>query len=209
VASNVSPIEQVEQAEKLVQAKLPRPVSVPDWSPMTIGRLAVLKPVEYAFVHWRAAGYSAAESYRRAAGLSDDETHHAAVYAHRMGERDKVAAALASMLKDRNFSARMDREWLLQKLMTQIEACEEAADPKIRRMMPQLLLLAARMTGQIVEEHKHKVEVTDASKPGDISQRVDRLIKAAERHLGIRQVRDAENLEVRAIADTPAKVGPE
>lgn len=198
MAGHLSLAQEIDRATKAVTP--PKPARVPDWSEETMLLFAKLRPVEQAFVEWMAAGYSAAESFRRAAGL-DVTADYARQCGHRLRHSKHVAAALAGAMRDRNFGARVDREWLFAKLVNQIEECEESAEPRLRGMLPQLLTLAARLKGEIVEQHQHKVE--DAREQSHVSQRIDRLIETAERALGIRQVRDAE--VVRVPAEGPAR----
>jgi hypothetical protein len=91
---------------------------VPDWSPATLAAMEQLTELEAAFVAWMATGLSAAESYKRAAGLKSSQAAHAKQYGYAIKHRPRVQEALSLALKDRNFTARFDLEWLMQNLHT-------------------------------------------------------------------------------------------
>src|SRR3954469_12747075 len=82
----------------------PHWAEVPDWSEATLEKLAVLTPLEQAVVVWRIAGYSGAESYRKAPGR---DSHSARQSANQILRRPEVAAAVEAGLQDRNFAGRL------------------------------------------------------------------------------------------------------
>src|SRR3954454_16741790 len=86
----------------------PHWAEVPDWSEGTLEKLAVLTPLEQAVVVWRPAGDSGAEAYRRATGRDSPSARQSA---NQILRRPEVAAAVEAGLKDRNYTALLDRGW--------------------------------------------------------------------------------------------------
>src|SRR5688500_12798450 len=100
----------------------PDPSQVPDWSPETAALLADLTPLQSAFVQFMATGVTAAEAYRRARGRDPGPT--ARNNASQLANKPHVRAAVTAALRDRNFGARCDREWMLQRLYALVCRCE-------------------------------------------------------------------------------------
>jgi hypothetical protein len=137
-------VEAPRQPVRPADVHLPAAEQVPDWSPETGALLADLTALERAVVEWAACGHSGAESYRRATGRDCRSARQAA---NQIMSRPRVAAALQAALRDRNFMARMDREWLLGRLFSLVEECEKSGTTRAGRRLIDALRLAARLQG--------------------------------------------------------------
>jgi hypothetical protein len=131
-----------------VTVQRPAPLEVPDWSPATLELLARLTPLERGFVEWYATGASAAEAYRQAAGRDVEEGADASrQLGYKIRVRPRVQAAIDSALKDQNFDARCDRQWMLRKLMVIVDKCEESDKPGAVNALIDAIRLIANLTG--------------------------------------------------------------
>src|SRR4051794_11343315 len=108
----------------------PDSADVPDWSADTLACLTDLTPLERAFTEWYSTGLNAAEAYRKAVGRPPGKAGDAAAQmGYKLRNRPRVKVAIAAALGDRNVGARMDREWLLQKLYLAVCRIEELDTP--------------------------------------------------------------------------------
>lgn len=152
---------------------IPTRLETPDYTPETLALLEKLAPVERCFVEWCAAGESAAEAYRRASG---EDNEHAKQYGYRLRWRVDVDAAIQACLKDRNFSARCDREWKIRKLKGIIELCE--GHPLFANKAASSIKLLAELQGEITtktEVHHHGV-----SERSNISVFISQIVAEAK-----------------------------
>jgi phage terminase small subunit len=185
----------------------PLPSHVPDWSDETMALMEELTPLQQTFVAWIVAGKNMTESYRLASGRMNDPSNSIAPIAHNLKKSPKIKAAIAAATRDRNFGARMDREWMLMKCMAQIEECENSTDIRRKNAIPQLIRLVAELKGEITQKHEHKIDVEPQQ--SDVRERMDRLIEAAERLTGFNQTRDGGGGETRIIVPPRPALGAE
>lgn len=155
----------------------PPPAGVPDWSPATRALLADLTPLQRAFAEWYACGYSAAEAYRRASGRGGNMDRQSA---YQVKGHPAVREAIQACLGDRNFGARMDREWKLQVVFEQVSRARQSRDPRMLALIPRFLRLAAELQGEVGQTVAPKDN--PAAGKSDIRERMDRLIAQAKRH---------------------------
>lgn len=175
----------------------PLPSHVPDWSDETMALMEELTPLQQTFVAWIVAGKNMTEAYRLASGRMDATSQAVCPIAHNLKKIPKVKAAIAAAIRDRNFGARMDREWMLMKCMAQIEECEKSTDIRRKNAIPQLIRLVAELKGEITQKHEHKIDAEPQQ--SDVRERMDRLIEAAERLTGLNKARDGGGGETRII----------
>lgn len=123
----------------------PDPAQLPDLSPETLQRLDALTPLQAAMVLWRAAGYSATESYRKAAGKDSESARQSA---HQVFSRPDVSAALAAALHDRNFTAVFDRGWMITRLAQVVNECAEMRTPAAGGTLINALVTMAKLQGE-------------------------------------------------------------
>jgi hypothetical protein len=158
--------------------------AAPDWSERTLALLSELSPLERAFAEWYASGLSAAEAFRRAAGLPHGPAPDASrQQGYKLRTRPRVKAAIEACLGDRNLGARLDREALLAKLFKVIEQCEGSDHPRDKATLVGALLVVARMQGYLTGRRPSPPlgAKATASEP---SQRLADLIANAQAALG-------------------------
>jgi hypothetical protein len=124
----------------------PHWAEVPDWSEATLAKLAALTPLEQAVVVWRVAGYSGAEAYRKATGRDSPSARQSA---NQILRRPEVAAAVEAGLKDRNYTALLDRGWMLLKLRAVVEECSEMRTPAGGNTLISAIRLMAQLQGEL------------------------------------------------------------
>lgn len=152
-------------AEVVVEpVKYPAPAEVPDWSERTAALLERLLPLERCFVEWYSTGCNAAESYRQATGAMEMES--AKVQGHRMRLRPHVKDAIDAVLTDRNFGARMDREFQMRRLQASLERAEkiataEGATTQDQTNVAKIVRTIAELKGELVQKQEVVVKNDD------------------------------------------------
>lgn len=136
--------------------------------------LEALKPAHRIFVEWMSTGISAAEAYRKAFG---DVESASACACNLMRDTPGVKEAITACLKDRNFGAKCDREWKLQKLKALIELCENSPWPADRATAGKLVMDMAKLQGEIT--HLHQV-TEEKNVTVDASPALKRFMAAIE-----------------------------
>jgi hypothetical protein len=142
--------------------------------------------LERAFVEWFASGLSAAAAVRKAAGRDAGPAPDASrQQGYKLRARPRVKAAIEACLADRTAAARLDREWLLQKLLAYIDDCEQRGSPRATRRLIEALQLVGKLQGWLGNGRRSSSSSTRrptvASEP---SRRLDDLIAKAQAALG-------------------------
>jgi hypothetical protein len=151
------------------------PTDTPDWSPETLALMSGLLPVERAFVEWSSTGITAAEAYRRATG---SESAVVRQFAYRMRSRPRVKAAMDAAVSDRNFGARVDREYLLMRLYWAVERLREENTPRAGLGIARLVKLVAQLQGELprgrsASPHRPVGPVPGTAKLADLRRELD------------------------------------
>ena len=166
-----------------VIVRRPQPSEVPGWSPNTLELFARLSPLERGFVEWYATGASAAEAYRRAAGRdATDGTDASRQLGYKIRVRPRVQAAVDSALRDQNFDARCDRQWVLMKLMAVVDKCEESHEPSAIKTLIAALRLIAKLKG-LLAYRPSEVRPDGMSTASTIQTRVEEIMADARRRI--------------------------
>jgi hypothetical protein len=132
-----------------------------------------LTPLERATVEWKASGCTSAEAYRRASGRDGPSVRQAG---HQILARPRVAAALAAALGDRNVGARLDRQWLFQKLYATIAEAQDMHTPAGMRVLVSALALLARLQGEIGAGRRFGSPVSAPPERPEVRKRIDEML---------------------------------
>ena len=125
----------------------PDAASVPDWSPETVTLLEDLTPLQRTFVEWYVTGSTAAEAYRKASGRDPGPT--ARNNGSQLLNKPRVRVAVAAAMRDRNFDARSDREWMLMNLRAVVEHCSGSGRVEDMNSLIAAIRLMARLQGEL------------------------------------------------------------
>jgi hypothetical protein len=159
----------------------PHWAEVPDWSEGTLEKLGVLTPLEQAVVIWRVAGHSGAEAYRRATGRDSPSARQSASQILR---RPEVAAAVAAGLKDRNFAARLDLEWFIQKLHWVIVTCQDERTAGHMNTLCNAITLMAKLQGEWPGSRRwspRRPAPPESATPSAAMKRIEEIVAEATR----------------------------
>jgi Terminase small subunit len=163
------------------QAAHRAPADVPDWSQETLDLLARLTPLERGFVEHYASGCNGAEAYRRASGReAGADTDTSRQLAYKIKNRPRVRAALQAALADRNVGARVDREWIIQKLHSIVCKCEESGSVRAMNTLATAIRLMARVQGEL-DGSRQPPPSAQAGGPGHVRRRIEEIIADVER----------------------------
>jgi hypothetical protein len=139
-----------------------------------------LTVLERAVVEWRASGVTAAEAYRRATGKDSDAARQGA---YQILTRPRVAAALKSLLNDRNVGARVDREWVFQKLYSTISQCEDMHTPAGMWVIVSALNLVSRLQGEIGPDRAAQPTAERSAARANVAKQIEEIIAESQRYI--------------------------
>jgi hypothetical protein len=153
---------------------------VPEWSEETLKTFERLTPLERSWVEHFASGGNASEAYRRATGrkYTDRDTDTSRMNARNIRTRPRVQAAVKAALKDLNFDARMNRSWMLSRLVAALDKVEESSRPRDQGNVVKIIRAIAELKGELVKKVAHSGEVGERS---EVRKRMDELIENARR----------------------------
>jgi hypothetical protein len=154
---------------------------VPGWSPETLAAFDGLTPLERSFVEWYATGGNAAEAYRQATGseYTDRHTDSTRNNGYAIRSRPRVRAAIDAAMNDVNFDARMNRQWMLQRLQVALDKAEASSEPGDQATVAKIIKTIAELKGEIVK--KSEVEHRGNAERVDIHLRVDSMLAEVSR----------------------------
>lgn len=189
---------EVISANPAVLPPLP-PEDVPEWSPETMAALDELTPNERLFAEYISMGDNAAEAYRRVSGreYTDRESDTTRMIGYQWRSRPRVDKAIRLCMKDMNFGAAMDREWILQRLRVALEKAEASNAPYAQQIAGELLDRIAKLKGEYLPE-KQEITVTH-----EVSPAMKRFLAAVEMAKARRQG-TVVRVEAEAIEDAPS-----
>jgi hypothetical protein len=187
----------------------PHWAEVPDWSEETLAKLAVLTPLEQAVVVWRVAGHSGAEAYRRATGRDSPSARQSA---NQILRRPEVAAAVEAGLKDRNFAARLDLEWFIQKLHWVIVTCQDERTAGHMNTLCNAITLMARLQGEWPGSRRwsaRRPAPPESATPSAAMKRIEEIVAEATRRAAAARAAAAPPAMPPAVGDAPASEAAE
>jgi hypothetical protein len=176
------------------------PAQVPDWSDETLALFADLTALEQTWVEWYVVGVNAAEAYRRAVGFdpSGGGRDYGKQYGYEIRRRPRVKKAIEAALKDRNFDARMDREWKLMVIREQLEYARDSRDVRLAGNIPRLLKLAAELQGELPWRPEPPAAQLQAR--AGVRQRIEEILADAQRFIAGRPPADRPQAHLSAIS---------
>jgi hypothetical protein len=140
-----------------------------------------LTPLERGMVEWRAAGWPAAECYRRASGK---ESATAKQGGYQILKRPRVAAALDAVLHDRGSDARYDREWKIARLVRIVNECSELGTPAACQTLMKALDAMGKLQGELPLGRSGRRRPPPPSPPSShsgVKQRIEAILADVDR----------------------------
>ena len=150
--------------------------------------------MERSFVEWYVVGLNSVAAYRKARGAeyTGRESDTTRNYGYAIRSRPRVKAAIDAAMKDVNFDARMDRQWMLQRLQVALDKAEASDEPADQATVAKIIKTIAELKGEI--GRRSEVIVSEEMTPA-----MKRFLATIERAKAIAAGRPDPHRPVRAV----------